>query len=182
MLRSRRFWFLVAFAILEAFNVFPFEIYQPASAQEAYLLDTGDKVRILVPGVEALSNSYTVNAGSIYIPPIGNIPVRGASPQQLSDFISDWLKKQSIYDKKVSIELTYRPFFILGEVNNPGQFPFAANMTAETAVKIAGGFAPRAIKTKVELTRVTPGQQGRREVPISFYLHPGDTIVVPERP
>ena len=62
---------------------------------------------------------------------------------------------------RVEIE-AYRPFFILGEVTNPGQYPYVANMTAETAMAIAGGFAPRATKSKVELTRNARGQQVQR--------------------
>ena len=60
----------------------------------------------------------------------------------------------------VTVEVeTYRPFFILGEVNNPGQYPYVANMTAEAAVAIAGGFSPRAEKSKVELTRNAPASR-----------------------
>ena len=70
---------------------------------------------------------------------------------------------------------------ILGEVTNPGQYPYVANMTAETAIAIAGGFAPRASKSTVKLTRNAPGQQINGEVPLSTPLRPGDTIVVKER-
>ncbi len=81
---------------------------------------------------------------------------------------------------QASIE-AYRPFFILGEVTNPGQYPYVANMTAETAIAIAGGFAPRASKSKVELTRNAAGQQMHGDVPLGFALRPGDTVVVKER-
>jgi polysaccharide biosynthesis/export protein len=70
---------------------------------------------------------------------------------------------------------------ILGEVTNPGQYPYVANMTAETAIAIAGGFAPRANKSKVALTRNAPGQQIHGDVPLGFTLRPGDTVVVKER-
>ena len=66
-------------------------------------------------------------------------------------------------------------------MTNPGQYPYVANMTAETAIAIAGGFAPRANKSKVELTRNAPGQQIHGDVPLDYPLRPGDTIVVKER-
>ena len=70
---------------------------------------------------------------------------------------------------------------VVGEVTNPGQYPYVPNMTAETAIAIAGGFAPRAQKGKVEISRNLPGQQFKGDVPTSFALKPGDTIVVKER-
>ena len=75
----------------------------------------------------------------------------------------------------------YRPFFILGEVTTPGQYPYVANLTAEMAVAIAGGFAPRAYKKTVELTRKTGGQQMHVEVSLEYPVRPGDTILVKER-
>ena len=110
------------------------------------------------------------------------MPARGYSPQQLSQMITERLKQGYVREPHVSVEIeTYRPFFILGEVTTPGQYPYVANMTAETAIAIAGGFAPRASKGKVEITRNAPGQQFHGEVPLSFMLRPGDTVVVKER-
>ena len=80
----------------------------------------------------------------------------------------------------VEIE-AYRPFFILGEVIAPGQYPYVANMTVETAVAIAGGFTPRGFKKNVELSRHADGQAYRGKVPLAYTLRPGDTIVVAER-
>jgi polysaccharide export outer membrane protein len=110
------------------------------------------------------------------------VPARGYSTQQLSRMIAERLKQGYVREPHVSVEVeAYRPFFILGEVTTPGQYPYVANMTVETAIAIAGGFAPRASKSKVELTRNAPGQQFRGEVPLGFALRPGDTIVVKER-
>ena len=76
---------------------------------------------------------------------------------------------------------SYRPFFILGEVTAPGQYPFVPNMTAETAVAIAGGFTPRAERSSIKLTRVGEGGAAQAVVPPGTFLKPGDTIVVTER-
>jgi protein involved in polysaccharide export with SLBB domain len=158
--------------------------YASASPYEqTYTLDSGDKLRIVVFGQEGISNSYLVDAGgNVNLPLIGAVPARGYGTQQLSKAITERLKQGYVREPHVSVEVeAYRPFFILGEVTTPGQYPYVANMTVETAVAIAGGFAPRANKNTVELTRNAPGQQFRGEVPLSFSLRPGDTIMVKER-
>jgi polysaccharide export outer membrane protein len=157
--------------------------YAPAGGQPPYTLDSGDKLRVVVFGQAGISNSYLVDAGgNVNMPLIGTVPARGFSTQQLTQMIAERLKQGYVRDPHVSVEIeAYRPFFILGEVTNPGQYPYVANMTAETAVAIAGGFAPRASKRQVELTRNAPGQQVHADVPLNTPLRPGDTIVVKER-
>jgi len=149
----------------------------------AYTLDSGDKLRIVVFGQDGITNSYQVGAdGNVNLPLVGNVPARGFTTAQLSQMISERLKQGYVRDPHVSVEVeSYRPFFILGEVTNPGQYPYVANMTAETAVAIAGGFAPRASKSNVQLTRNLPGQHIKSDVPMSYPLRPGDTILVKER-
>jgi polysaccharide export outer membrane protein len=155
----------------------------PAAYAPDYTLDSGDKLRVVVFGQDGITNSYTVDAGgNVNLPLVGTVPARGATTQQLSRAIADRLKQGYVREPHVSVEVeAYRPFFILGEVTTPGQYPYVANMTAETAIAIAGGFAPRASKSKVQLTRNAPGQQINGEVPLNFPLRPGDTVVVKER-
>jgi len=157
--------------------------YAYAPAQQPYTLDSGDRLRIVVFGQEGISNSYIVDAGGyVTLPLVGSVPARGATTQQLAQVITDKLKQGYVREPHVSVEVeAYRPFFILGEVTNPGQYAYVANMTAETAIAIAGGFAPRAYKKTVKLTRNLPGQQFSTDVPVSTPLRPGDTIVVKER-
>ena len=155
-----------------------------ASSQSApYTLDSGDRLRVVVFGQEGLTNSYNVDAGgNINMPLIGTLRVRGITTQQVAQRIAARLKQGYVREPHVSVEIeAYRPFFILGEVNNPGQYPYVPNMTAEAAVAIAGGFAPRAYKDTVELTRNAPGQQIHGAVPLGYPINPGDTIVVQER-
>jgi len=152
-------------------------------AAPAYTLDAGDRLRIVVFGQDGITNSYIVDAtGNVSLPLIGSVPARGATPQQLSNAIADKLRRGFVREPHVSVEVeAYRPFFILGEVTNPGQYAYVPNMTAETAIAIAGGFAPRASKKQVELTRNVSGQQFHGNVPLNTPLRPGDTIKVPER-
>ena len=106
---------------------------------------------------------------------------RGPHQPAIADAIAARLKQDLCASHVRRRGRTYRPFFILGEVTTPGQYPYVANLTAETAIAIAGGFAPRAFKTAVELTRKVGGQLIRSQVPLDYPVRPGDTILVKER-
>ncbi len=155
----------------------------PEDTGGAYTLDSGDKLRVVVFGQDGLSNSYAVDAaGNITMPLIGAVYARERSPAALSQAIGAKLRNGYIREPHVAVEIeAYRPFFILGEVTAPGQYPYVANMTVETAVAIAGGFTPRAFKKNVELSRHADGQAYRGKVPLAYTLRPGDSIVVAER-
>jgi len=157
--------------------------YAPAPAGNQYTLDSGDRLRIVVFGQDGLTNSYIVSAsGNIDMPLIGPVGARGTTTDQLAGRISEKLRDGYIREPHVAVEVEgYRPFFILGEVTQPGQYPYVANMTAETAVAIAGGFTPRASRNSIVLNRNYNGRQVRMAVPLTFPLRPGDTISVQER-
>ena len=92
------------------------------------------------------------------------------------------LRNGYIREPYVAAEIeAYRPFFILGEVAAPGQYPFVPNMTIESAVAIAGGFSPRAKRDRVTVTHTDARGTVRLVVPTTTALSPGDTIVVGER-
>ena len=108
--------------------------------------------------------------------------VRGLTTSQVAAAISSRLRAGYIRNPHVSVEVeVYRPFFILGEVNAPGQYPYVPNMTVEAAVAIAGGFAPRASKSDILIARNFNGEVMRTRVPADFPMRPGDTITVRER-
>jgi polysaccharide biosynthesis/export protein len=157
--------------------------YAPFVDEGAYTLDAGDRLRIVVFGQEGLTNSYAVDAsGHIAMPLIGSVLARGGTTDQLSRRIADKLRQGYIREPHVAVEIeAYRPFFILGEVTQPGQYPYVANMTVETAVAIAGGFAPRAFRQTVIVTRFVNGEQLRMTVPVNCPVRPGDTVNVQER-
>ncbi len=118
----------------------------PVAHDTAYHLDAGDKLRVVVYGQEGLTNTYAIDAGgAITMPLIGAVQARGRTPAGLAAEISAKLRNGYIRDPSVAVEVeTYRPFFILGEVAAPGQYPYVPNMSVESAVAIAGGFSPRA--------------------------------------
>lgn len=148
-----------------------------------YRLDAGDKLRIVVYGQEGLTNSYAVDAGgNITMPLIGAVVARGCTPAELAQAIAAKLRGGYIREPYVAAEVEqYRPFFILGEVAAPGQYPYVPNLTAESAVAIAGGYTPRAKKTGFKLTRRNEVGAVTAVVPPNIPLQPGDTLVIGER-
>jgi len=149
----------------------------PVVPHTTYTLDAGDRVRIIVFGQQNLSNVYTVSAtGTVSVPLIG--PIRGLTVAEVARRLRD----QYIKDPKVTAEVvTYRPFYILGEVTTPGQYPFANGLTVENAVAIAEGYTPRAKKRFVRLTRGFDGVKSTVMVPTDYPVQPGDTIYVLQR-
>src|SRR5947208_3619010 len=96
--------------------------------------------------------------------------------------IAGRLRNGFIREPSVAVEIeSYRPFFILGEVAAPGQYPYVPNMTVESAVAIAGGFSPRARRDRVTLTHTDASGTGRFVVPPGAPIGPGDTVLVGER-
>jgi polysaccharide export outer membrane protein len=154
-----------------------------ASESAAYRLDAGDRLRVVVYGQEGLTNAYAIDAGgAITMPLIGAVPARGQTPAGLAAAITAKLRNGYIRDPSVAVEIeSYRPFFILGEVAAPGQYPYVPNMSVESAVAIAGGFSPRARRDRVTLTHTDNSGPMRAVVPLGTALGPGDTVLVGER-
>ena len=155
----------------------------PVRYDASYHLDAGDKLRVVVYGQEGLTNSYAIDAGgSITMPLIGAVPARGRTTAGLAGEIGARLRNGYIREPSVAVEIeAYRPFFILGEVTAPGQYPYVPNMTVESAVAIAGGFSPRAKRDVVTVTHTENGGSMRAVVPLGTPLNPGDTVFVGER-
>ena len=180
-------------ALRNSFAAAPRRAYAPAPAyaaapmpvahDTAYRLDAGDKLRVVVYGQEGLTNTYAIDpGGSITMPLIGSVPARGRTPAGLASEITGKLRNGYIRDPSVAVEIeAYRPFFILGEVAAPGQYPYVPNMSVESAVAIAGGFSPRARRDRVTLTHTDGSGSMRVVVPMGTALSPGDTVLVGER-
>src|ERR1700729_252486 len=113
---------------------------------------------------------------------IGAVRPPGRTPADLASENVPRLRKGFIRDPSVAVEIeSYRPFFILGEVAAPGQYPYVPNMSVESAVAIAGGFSPRARRDRVTLTHTDASGSTRFVVPLGTSLSPGDTVLVGER-
>jgi polysaccharide biosynthesis/export protein len=148
-----------------------------------YLLDTGDKLRIFIYGHPNLSRLYTVDhQGMVSVPLIGDVPARGRTSRGLGRAIAARLGAQYVKEPQVTVDIAQnRPFFILGEVRNAGQYPYVSGMTVQEAVAIAGGYGDRASERRVQITRRYNGLIEKMDVPPDYVVQPGDTIYIYER-
>jgi polysaccharide export outer membrane protein len=150
---------------------------------EPYILDTGDRLRVFVYGQPNLSRLYTVDQiGNIAIPLIGSVRARGRTTIDLEHTIAARLGREFVKDPQVTVDVAQnRPFFILGEVRLPGQYPFVSGMTIEQAIAIGGGYTERASKRGFRITRKLGPLIDQIEAPGDYTLCPGDTVFVYER-
>ena len=156
----------------------------PEPADTAYRLGVGDQVRLLTFGEESLSEIFRVNdAGSIALPLLGPVPARGRTTDELSRHIASELARRGlIRDASVAVEIVdYRPVFILGEVNRPGQYPYQPGMTVLSFTAIAGGFTYRAVQDQAAVVRLIEGQPVEGRAGPLTVLRPGDVVTVYER-
>ncbi len=156
----------------------------PAAAADSlsgYLLSSGDKVRIAVFGEPDLSVSERVSdRGTISYPLLGEIKAAGLSASDLERLITSRLKGPYLVDPKVTVSVEeYREFFVMGQVNRPGSYPYAPGLTVRKAVSIAGGFTERASRGKIFLVSEKSPQE-ERKVSENDAIGPGDTVVVKE--
>ncbi|MEG3092742.1 polysaccharide biosynthesis/export family protein [Sphingomonas sp. PB1R3] len=149
----------------------------------AYALSGGDRVRVVVFGDPALGGEFTIGgAGFISLPLIGEVEVRGLTSTQLQDRIVARLSDGYVKDPRVAVEvLTTRPFYILGEVNKPGQYPFANGLTVLGAVAQAGGYTYRAKTKQVLIKHAGTDAEVTEDVTAKTMVAPGDTIRIKER-
>jgi len=156
----------------------------PASPPGPYLLGAGDTLNIRIYDQPQLSGSYQVDdSGFINMPLLGPVQTSGRSTDALESAITSGLQKNGlILHPAVGAEVsTYRPFYILGEVNTPGQYPYRPGMTALTAISIAGGFTYRGCQDYVGVTRNTGSNAAQYRAPTSALVQPGDVITIFER-
>ncbi len=145
-----------------------------------YRLGPGDEIRVSVAGLTTIDNSYRVDdTGTIALPMLRPIKVDGKTLRDAEAAVADGLRERHIIQApSVSVQVqTYRPFFISGEVQHPGQYPFVPGMSLMTAVSIAGGFTFRADNRSAVVTRGATRGRATSATPI----FPGDIILVRER-
>jgi len=168
---------------LEAASL-PVSAVEEEAAVDVYQLGAGDMVAITVAGEPSLSKSYTVGgAGVITLPLIGDVAAAGLSLAQVEHKVTAMLADGYLIDPRVSASIAaYRPFVILGEVENPGRYDFVSGLSVLQAVELAGGFTGRAERRRVELLR-TRDQQERslRDYPVAQEVLPGDIVLVKQK-
>ncbi len=148
-----------------------------------YLLGPGDEIRVSVFRLTDLTNTYRVSdAGMISMPLLDPIKAGGMSIDEVKNAIEAAVtEKNLVLNPSVSAEVSqYRPFFVIGEVNKPGQFSFAPGMNVLTALGMAGGPTFRASSDKVVITRIVDGKAITGAARLDSAVLPGDTIRVYE--
>lgn len=159
------------------------DVATSVAATDTYKLGPGDKLKITVFNEPTLTGTYTLtSAGAVSMSLIGNVPAVGLSLEDLQQTLTQRLSA-FVKQPRVSVETeSYRPYYILGEVNKPGEYPYANGLRAEQAIAAAGGFTYRANRGTIFLLRA----DGRREVRLRMKdgrvpVLPGDTIRIGER-
>lgn len=153
-----------------------------AWAQTGYRLGTGDKLKVTVFGEDDASAEYEIDAtGAISVRLLGRIVVKGMTVSEVERRLVDEYRSRGFFrNPRISIELiNLRPFFILGEVEKRGSYPYINGLTVAQAVAIAGGYTYRASRSRITIQRAGAA----KEEPVSedAPVYPGDIVRVPER-
>jgi polysaccharide export outer membrane protein len=156
----------------------------PAEAVDVpeYRLGPADQLRITVFNEPDLTGQFVVGAqGTIAYPLVGNVRAAGLT---VNEFTAELQNRLSEYVRQpsVSVEVAnYRPFFILGEVQRPGTYPYSANLTVMNAVATAGGFTYRANRGRVFIRHANATEERSYPLTVSTPVLPGDTVRIGER-
>lgn len=145
-----------------------------------YQLGSGDKIHISVYGEADLSLETTLSdSGVINYPFLGELKVVGLTLSALESLIVDGLKGEYLINPNVHVSIQeYRPFFINGEVERPGGYPFQPGLTISKAAALAQGFTERASDGKIFIIRGDDPSQTRERVGLNTLLRPGDIVIV----
>lgn len=149
----------------------------------AYRFGSGDKLRVKVYNEDTISGEYEVDStGNLSLQLLGSVRAAGLTLPELAGMIEHRLREEGyMINPKVAIDvLNYRPFYVLGEVNRPGSYPYVAGMTVLNAIALAGGYTYRAKTWRFELIRGS-GEETKIPVEAQAVVLPGDIIKVNER-
>lgn len=151
--------------------------------EELYRLGAGDKLKIITFGEEDLSGEFEIEgSGSISFPLIGEVKAGGKTLREFEKLLSNSLEEGYLINPKVSIEIiNFRPFFIMGEVNKPGSYPYVNSMNVLNAIALAGGYTHRARKSSAIIMRNINDKIEEIDVKETTKVLPGDTIKIEER-
>ncbi|MFT7683068.1 polysaccharide biosynthesis/export family protein [Moritella dasanensis] len=151
-------------------------------ANSSYILGPGDKVEIKVFGQEDLTvETLLSNSGQINYPFFGEIKVIGLTVKQVEKLIYKGLKGNYLVNPNVYVHVVeYRPFYIHGEVNRPGGYPYQPGLTVNQAIALAGGLTERASKDKIYLFK-EKNKKTQTNASLTYKVNAGDTILIKQR-
>ena len=146
-------------------------------------LQPGDKIKVTVFGEDRLSGEYEIDsAGFVSLPLAGTLKAAGLSKQEMERALAKQFNSEYLRNPKVTVDISsFRPFYILGEVSKPGEYPYKNGLNVMSAMALAGGATYRAKQSTVQIQHV--GEAGFREYPMSptIPVLPGDLIQIPQR-
>jgi protein involved in polysaccharide export with SLBB domain len=154
---------------------------QSAPELSSYKLGAGDMITIRVLGEDELKRERVrlSDAATVSFPVLGEIKVKGMTVGALEDYVTKGLKGRYLLDPKVTVSIDeYRNFFVNGEVEKPGGYPFSPGLTVRKAISIAGGFKERASREKVSVIRDDDPTQTGKKVDLNAPIFPGDIVTV----
>jgi protein involved in polysaccharide export with SLBB domain len=153
------------------------------TTEDTYKLDVGDKLRVIVFGETDLGGEFQVDdSGFIRLPLIGQIRAAGLGLHDFENSVTSALEEGYLKNPKVSIEvINYRPFYILGQVNKPGEYPFVNGMSVLNAVALAGGYTYRASESNIYVRRKGTDKEQQMPADQTTKVFPGDIVRIPER-
>jgi len=148
-----------------------------------YRLGPSDKIRLIIYGEPDLSGEFSINAhGQLSLPLLGEVDAKGLTIDELRMQVAAGFSEGYLNDAQVAAEVvTYRPYYILGEVALPGEYPYSAGITVFKAVAAAQGFSYRAKKSSVYIRRADEDEEINTKLTQGLMVYPGDVIRVGER-
>ncbi len=154
------------------------------SAAHPLRLQIGDKVKVVVIGDDKLNGEYQIDGrGMISVPAAGSLNAVGLSADTLGAALQRRLRDQQyLLNPIVNVTISeFRPFYVLGEVEKPGEYPYHTGLNVLSAIAVAGGDTYRASRSRAMVQRA--GETSFHEVPLSpeVPIYPGDLIKLPER-
>ena len=151
----------------------------PAATSTQFALGSGDELRVNANGLEGFSNNYVIgDNGNISLPFIGDVVASGKTSNEVQTEISEELiSKKILINPVVNVQINkYRPIFVIGEVKNPGSYPFTPGTSVLNAISMAGGYTFRAKKSKVAIIRRQANESMTASATERDLIQPGDTI------
>ena len=159
--------------------------FAPSTMEQPVLLPlaAGDKVRVTVYGEDRISGEYQIDPdGMISLPLAGTLKAAGLTKPALEAALADKLTGKYLRNPKVTVDVvTFRPFYVLGEVQKPGEYSFRSGLNVLSAIAIAGGTTYRANSSRVYIQRFGSTDLTEYDQSPTIMVMPGDVVRVPER-
>jgi protein involved in polysaccharide export with SLBB domain len=162
---------------------YPVDTASVQGFNQSYLLRPGETIRIVTYGEETLTGDYIIGAdGSLSFPLIGGVKAAGQTPVALGETITTALANGYLAKPRVTVEVkSFRPIYVLGEVNKPGEYPYTVDLTVLAAIAKADGFTYRAQQRRVFIKRAGEPSEVLTVLASNTPVYPGDIIRVTER-